>query len=153
MITREQVMSALFALTAPLETSGVLKRRSRIALTWDNVSPEEQPALYQIETSETAQAQKGLPTIYTLGVEWYVYVNGTNDPSVIHSTALNNILDSLEAIIAPVPGTDTQTLGGLVSRVSPASREIYEGTLGNQAVGVLHFSIVYLPNFAGAACV
>ena len=151
MISRESVMQALFDLTAPLEPS-TLKRRSRLALMMDDVSPEEQPALYQIQMSESAQTQKGLPNIYTLNVEWYVYVNGTNDPSVNHSTGLNAILDSLEAILAPEPGFDTQTLGGLAVRVYPGARQIYEGPIGSQSIAVLPIQIVYIPQLASAGC-
>ena len=145
MTSRESVYQALFDLTLPLFPS-TLKSRSRVAINWDKSEPEEQPSLYQIQNSESALTLKGTPNVYTLTCEWYVYVNATNDPNALHSTPINDIFDALEAVLLPSGGKDSQDLGGLVSRVYVGTREIHEGLLGHQVIGILPINIVFLPN-------
>jgi len=152
MTSRETIYSALFALIQPLLTASTIKTASRIALNWDKTDPEDQPALYQIELGENVVTGNGVPNIYTLNCEWYVYVNPTGDPTELHSTPINNILDSLEAVLVPPAGQENQTLGGLVPRIFVGQREIHEGLLGSQVIGILPISIIFMPAYSAGGC-
>ncbi len=153
MATREQVYEALFQLTAPIHGPNLpIYTTSRKAVNWDKVDLERQPALFQIEKSEPVETKKGVPPIFRFEVTWVIYVNPGAAINTLHSTALNDVLDAVQGVLAPPPGHDNQTLGGLVSRVYPGTADIHEGLLGDQVVILLPINIVWPPLFDNGAC-
>ena len=149
MNTRESIYAALYALTAPLQTAGTLKTRSRVWLHWTEVSHEYQPAFFQVQKTEEFVEVKGRPALRKLTVDWIVYVNRGNNPEIVPSTELNGILDALEMALMPVEGM-TQTLGGLASHAWIAGAiETDEGTLGPQAVAVIPIEILAPRDYSG----
>jgi len=137
MIQREPIYAALFALLA---ASGGYVTTSRRLLHWNDVSKEQQPALFQAQRNELAKTDTGKPTVWTLNVDVYVYVR--TDGGAPPGPILNPLLDAIEAALAPA-GSNVQTLGGLVhyARIDGAI-ETDEGTLGDQAVAIIPISIL-----------
>lgn len=110
--TREQVYGALFALAQTVNWGSTFAYTSRRVRLWDDIPSV--PALCQGEHAETVTQATRLPARRTLTAEWYIYHRAGKDPNAIPATLNNQILDAVEAALAPAPGFETQTLGGLV---------------------------------------
>lgn len=119
--TREQAYAALFNLVSQGEgqpgritwgTGAVLTYTSRRVRLWDDMPSV--PGLCQGEHAESISQATRMPSKRVWSAEWYVYHRVGKDPSAVPATTNNQILDALEAILAPPPGYETQTLGGLV---------------------------------------
>ena len=136
---REAVYAAIFARASA--TPG-LATASRKARHWADVTPAEQPALFQIQRQENIEAVKGLPPKRRFGVDLYLYAQST-DPTNAPVSTLNPLIDALEAAFAPDPVTGVQSLGGLVDHVWIGPRiETDEGVLGDQAVVIVPIEIL-----------
>jgi hypothetical protein len=132
---REPIYKALFKLISSVD--GIVTS-SRILLHWDDVSPNEQPALFLAQDTQLAEQVTGFPTKYLLGAKIWIYAHRDSSDEV-PSAQINNILDELDWALMPSPSpTFKQTLGGLVEHcwISGAI-ETDEGTLGNQAVAIV----------------
>lgn len=137
---REPIYKALFAKLAAIEG---LATASRILLHWDDVSPNQQPALFLAQDTQQAEQVTGFPTKYTLGAKVWIYAH-RDSADEVPSAQINNILDALDAALMPSPSpTYKETLGGLVEHcwISGAI-ETDEGTLGNQAVAIVPISML-----------
>lgn len=118
MATREQIMTALFAVVSgAYQWKNDLTVARRLVL-WSSVPPEQRPALYQFEggnDEEWKWTNKAIP-IVTISVRLFVYIDA-KDETVVGSIEINNILDALRAAFTPT-GADMAkgrfTLGGLV---------------------------------------
>ncbi len=140
MINREPIYAALFAKFAAIPG---IKTRSRRLKHWTDVPPSNQPALFQTQITETADKRPGIPTKWTLRAEIYVYVNAGKDPHAIPATAINAVLDAVEAALQPEPCEEEQTLGGLVQRCwISGTIETDEGALGEQSVAIVPIEIL-----------
>jgi hypothetical protein len=136
-VIREPIYRALFARVSMAAAFATASRRLR---HWSDVPAAEQPALFQVQKSETARTKRGLPTEWTLAVDFYLYVQAP-DETTSPSLLLNPLLDAVQKALAPA-GSDValnvQTLGGLVSHCWIAGRvETDEGVLGGQAVAIV----------------
>jgi hypothetical protein len=132
---REPIYKALFAKLSAID--GIVTA-SRILLHWDDVSPNQQPAMFLAQDTQQAEQITGFPTKYLLGAKVWIYAHRDTSEEV-PSAQINNILDALDAALMPDPSpTFKQTLGGLVEHcwISGAI-ETDEGTLGNQAVAIV----------------
>jgi hypothetical protein len=117
--TREQVMTALFArLSAAtfvsVNGSTTFKTKSRRIKLWGDVSKDSRPAMFMVERHESPTfVAENQPAKQSMMVDVFVYTSadGVEAPSV----DINNILDALDAALAPGPAERVQTLGGLVS--------------------------------------
>lgn len=140
-MNREDIYAALFALLGKLP--GVLTS-SRQLKHWDDVN--EFPAVFQSQKTEIAnKSGRGIPTRWTLLVDIYVYVKvETGQPS---SPALNEMLDYItDALAAPEPIDNKQTLGGLVEDCwIDGQITTDEGTLGELAVAIIPVHIIVAP--------
>ena len=138
-MNREPIYAALLATlsgAAPFVTG------SRRLRHWSDVGPAEQPALFVVRKSETAQRRNGLPPKWTLAVDVFVYVRAPDDVSAA-TTILNPLLDAIEAVLAPADPAATQTLGGLVEHAWIAGKiETDEGVLGGQAVAIIPVEVL-----------
>ena len=138
-MNREPIYAALFA---TLSGAAPFISASRRLRHWSDVGPAEQPALFVAQKTETAQRRKGLPPKWTLAVDVFVYVHAP-DAVAAPTTALNPLLDALEAVLAPSDPGATQTLGGLVEHAWIAGKiETDEGVLGGQAVAIIPVEIL-----------
>ena len=134
MTSREAIFAALFARWS---TPSGFVTTSRELKHWNDVRPEQQPAGYQLEGSQTAQSAYRKPTIWTLRGEIYVYVHKDNTTGDVVAL-LNDRVDAVVAALAPSPATNDQTLGGLVTdcRID-GDIETSEGRLDKQAVAII----------------
>jgi len=145
---RESIYAAIFTFWSNLTVGGspAFKSATRKLKIWENVEPEDQPALLQLQRRETVTRPKGLPARWTLTVDLYLYVHtgANNDPSVVPSQLLNPLMDAVEAaMIVDDVGNNAVTLGGLVSHCFiDGAVEIFEGNLGDQAVCIIPLTVV-----------
>lgn len=139
-MTREPIYAAIFAKISSL--TGI-KTASRFLKHWSDVPVADQPAVFQSQTGEEPKQQRGLPAVWTLNVNIYVYVNTGGDTTRTPSTVLNGIIDQIEAAFPPEPTEGVQTLGDLVSHAWISGKiETDEGTLGDQAVAIIPISVL-----------
>jgi len=138
-VNRELVYQTLFATVSGAAGFATASRRLR---HWSDVSAAEQPALFQVQKSESARREAGLPPRWTLSVDLFVYARAADDLSP-PTAVLNPLLDAIEAALAPDPVTDLQTLGGKVAHCWIAGKvETDEGVLGGQAVAIVPVEIL-----------
>lgn len=119
--TREQVAIALFTqlqtLAYDVNTNPTgFTTMSRRPQLWDDTT--NKPALYQGQTLEQT-GYNGDNTALPLHVMYFpitVYINTGLDPNTVPDTIINNLLDAIDAALAP-PAYDPNnfTLGGKVS--------------------------------------
>lgn len=135
LIVREPIYQAIFALAAASAGYATASRRWQ---HWDQVPPEQQPALFQVQSGEQRTGVKRyLPTPYRLGVELYIYAHQW-DESASPGAVLNPLLDAISAAIAPPTASALQTLGGLVQHAwIEGAIEIVEGTIAQQAIAIV----------------
>ena len=136
---REPIYAALFALASGAANFVTVSRRLR---HWSDVGAAEQPALFMIQKSETAEARRPLPAKWRASVDLYLYAQAP-DELTPPATVLNPLLDAVEAALAPDPVSHVQSLGGLVSHCWIAGRvQTDEGVLGGQAVAIVPIEIL-----------
>jgi hypothetical protein len=142
MIAREPVYAALFDRVAGAAGFVTIDRRLR---HWSDVSAAEQPALFMLQTKETAATRAlGAPTVWTLNVELYLYAH-SSDPYQSPASILNPLLDAVTAALAPDPTTGLQALGlpAMVRHASIAGKiDTDEGVLGDQAIAIVPVEIL-----------
>ena len=141
-MNREQIYSALFERLRGV--GGLASPASRRLKHWADVPSVNQPALFMARRSESAAQRTGLPPKWTMAVDVYLYVHVGNDPDAAPEARLNELIDAVEAALAPDdPRRCVCTLGGLVAwcRVEGAIRTD-EGLLGPQAVAVVPIEIL-----------
>jgi hypothetical protein len=141
-MNREAIYAALFALVGNAAAFATASRRLR---HWTDVPAIEQPALFQVQKSETAKTRRGLPTEWTLAADLYLYCQAP-DETTAPATILNPLIDAVVAALAPGGGDlaqNAQTLGSLVSHCWIAGKiETDEGALGGQAVAIIPIELV-----------
>jgi hypothetical protein len=139
MINRETIFAALFVLAS---NAANFNTKSRKLKHWSDVSPADQPALFQAQGKEIAVSRYRLPTLWTLHASLYVYAHQSS-LDVLPSTALNNLVGAIELALAPDLFSGEQTLGGLVSHCRINGQiETDEGVLGDQAVAIIPIEIM-----------
>ena len=114
---REVIASALFGLVSPAASAVVgLITSSRKLRHFDDVTPQEMPALFQAQGNETQERKNfDIPAKRTMHFALYLYTADAQQPAVIPSTQINNMVDAIETVLLPSPVTGKQTLGGLVA--------------------------------------
>ncbi|RQS15530.1 hypothetical protein DF105_00940 [Burkholderia stagnalis] len=140
-MNREPIYAALFAKVSAIAGLVTTSRRLR---HWSDVTPVEQPALFQVQIRENQRPRKGIPALVSFRCELYLYVNTGNDlHDVTPATQLNQFMDAIEAALAPDRLTGFQTLGGTVSHCWIEGDVITdEGVLGPQAVAIIPVNIL-----------
>lgn len=141
-MNREPIYAALFARLSGAAAFVAMSRRLR---HWSDVGAAEQPALFMVQKSETAEPRRGRPTAWKAQVSVFLYARAPDDESA-PASALNPLIDAVEAALTPDPVTNVQTLGGLVQHAFIAGRiETDEGALGGQATAVVPIEILVSP--------
>lgn len=135
----EPIYAALFSRLQGVAGITTFSRRLR---HWDEVSANEQPALFQVQTGEAPEQNRGLPPKWQLGVEVYVYITSPS-VTIVPSILLNQILGAIRDILAPDPVSNVNTLGGMVSHCWISGQiEMYDGVLGEQIVALVPIEIL-----------
>jgi hypothetical protein len=144
--TRDQAYAALFALvSAPTVWSWAAPPQRRVQL-WKTVDVGQRPTLFQYEGGEDSYVWKdaGKVVTRTVNARIFIYTDAT-DKSLIASTPLNNIVDAVEAVIAPPLGDDgsgLQTLGGLVYQARIAKVDRTPGDLDGDGIAIIDVEII-----------
>jgi hypothetical protein len=136
----ENIWAAAFALFSSIPG---LNTTSRRLVTWDKVSPEDQPALFQRELRFTAvQNHLGVTAKWNLFGEIVVYVNAGSDPDIVPSQALNAVILAVNNIFEPPPNA-RQTLGipNVTEAVILGDILIDEGVTDGQSIALIPFRI------------
>lgn len=139
--TREQAYDALYAKLQAVPGVATCTRRLR---HWNDVPPEQQPAVYlQVGSESRSNAGRRLPPRVELTANVYLYVQTEEGEA---GRVLNPMLDALDSAIAVPPGNDTQTLGGVVHHCwIDGTTQIFEGDLGSQAVAIVPINMLITP--------
>lgn len=132
MSTREQIFEALFDLVWPVASATFKNDRAtaRTLRHWNDVAPEEMPALFLAQGDQTpTYVVNGQPPKWAIEARLYLYV--THDGALSPGEVLNPILDTIIQAFNPNAIGVPQQLGGLVqwARIDGAI-ETSEGTLG-----------------------
>lgn len=146
---REAIFAALFAKLAAVPG---LVTTSRELRHWDDVPASEQPALFLVQGDQAAAvparptggATYVGPTEWTLAADVHLYVHRASlSTDALLATAVNTLLDAIEAACAAPAGTHEQTLGGVVRSCRiDGTIETDGGVLGDQAVAVIPFVLI-----------
>ena len=143
-ITREQIATALFDL---VEGAADFTASSRRFIPWGDVNETQMPFLTMLKTGEVRGRQaEGLPAL-TINAHVFVYLSAGMDPKDVPDTAMNTVLDAIDAAVAP-SGADAlngnkQTLGGLVSHCYPLGPVFVDtGDIDGKAVAAIPFQIL-----------
>ncbi len=138
-MNREPIYAALFAVVQGAAPFVTASRRLR---HWSDVAAAEQPALFMIQKSETAEERRPLPVKWRARVDLYVYAQAP-DELTAPATVINPLLDAVETALAPDPVSHVQTLGGLVQHCWIAGQiQTDEGVLGGQSVAIVPVEIL-----------
>lgn len=137
--TREAVYSTLFA---KLQSVPGLTTVSRRLQNVQDVQPEAFPAAYQLQGKQSTKYAGANPASNSWRADWLLYAYDS-DPASAPSIQLNSLIDAAVAVLAPPPGFDKQSLGGLVEYCAiDGDIEVFEGVLGDRAIAVLPIVIV-----------
>jgi hypothetical protein len=150
MNARETIMDALCAqlaqarFSAPINGNDGWATLSRRLRLWSDVAPADQPALFVTEHAENiAFVSETLPGKTTLNVDLFIYISAGQDPQTIPARDLNIALDALAEALAPPPGSDRQTLGGLVYHCRIEGRVVKDpGDLDGQGLALVPLKIL-----------
>lgn len=144
MTSRETYYGALMTQLAKLKASGAISAIDRLVRLQDATNPPVMPCIYLDTDKETVEHQAGQPARVTLTCKLFVYVAGP-DRNAVPGTALSNLLDAIDSVLAaPIPGMQ-QTLGGLVSHCWVEGEiERFEAGIDNLALAIVpvHMMVV-----------
>jgi hypothetical protein len=143
-VTREQISVTFFDLIAGAADFTATSRRF---VHWDQVNETQMPFLTMLKTGEVrARQTEGLPTL-TINTHVFVYLSAGMDPKDVPDTAMNTVLDAIDAAVAPsgadVLNGNKQSLGGLVSHCYPLGPVFVDtGDVDGKAVAAIPFQIL-----------
>jgi hypothetical protein len=139
-MNRELIYSTLFTL---LKTVPNLNYTSRRLRHWDDMGNGNMPAMFLMQGKETSTVKTGMPNIWTLHAEVYVYINAGSDPNVVPYSILNPIVDNIIHLFdSKNLQQGKQTLGGLVHTVKVnGTVENDGGALGPIAIAIIPLEI------------
>jgi hypothetical protein len=137
MSAREASYAALFGALSAMQTGGTVALASRKLLLLKEVNNPQLPALFMQVDRQTSVQKPGTPAKRTLHALVYLYA-ANPDPNSPASTQLNGLIDATEAVLAPPPGQQVQTLGGVVAHAwIEGAIEVYEAPKGQRAAAVV----------------
>ena len=143
-VSREQISVAFFGLIRNAADFAAVSRRF---VHWDQVNETQMPFLTMLKSGEQRGRQaEGLPTL-TINAHVFVYLSAGLDPDDVPDTAMNAVLDAIDAAVAPsgaaALGGNRQTLGGLVSHCYPFGPVFIDtGDVDGKAVAAIPFQIL-----------
>lgn len=140
----EAIYQALFNRLSGIE---VIKTTSRRLKHFNNVAPDDRPALFVTQGNQTEVPVKGLDAKVELEAEAYVYIH-ESDPTIPPSVQLNQMIDQVRAKLAPDNPDicEYQTLGGLVEHCwIEGTIEVFEAVenmLDDQGIAIIPIRIL-----------
>jgi hypothetical protein len=146
MAKREAIAATLFTIVQAEAGKVVnLVTSSRKLRHFDSVKSAEMPALFQAQNPETYERTVADgPPKRTMHFRIWLYTADAQQPEVIPSQQINNMVDAIEAAFAPSPLTGMFTLGGLVHRCwIEGIIEIYEGvTSDGKSIAIIPIAVL-----------
>jgi len=143
---REAVAAKLFDVVRVAAGNVVnLVTSSRKLRHYDSVRSAEMPALFQAQNPETYERTVADgPPKRTMRFSIWLYIASAQQPQVIPSQQINNMVDAKEAALLPDPLTGRFTLGGMVARCwIEGTIEIYEGvTSDGKSVAIIPIAVL-----------
>jgi hypothetical protein len=137
---REQIIEALFQLALTATTFNTSNRRLQL---WSKVSSFPALFIQSTGTNYPPRDVRGLPPKRTITAELWVYTDVGKDPNANPEEALNDIVDTIEAVLAPGINSNAQTLGGLVSHAwIEGDIEQFPGVLDGIAKAIIPVKIL-----------
>jgi len=144
-MNREAIMAALFA---RLQTVSQFETTGRRVQFWSDVPA--QPALFLRHVKDDYPPRpEGIPALVTMHAEAWIYSRAGEDPHAVPETALNQLVDAVEAALAPdviVPNfsiENVQTLGGLVEHCWIEDEVLFDpGDIDKQAKAVIPIAML-----------
>jgi hypothetical protein len=140
-MNREQVYAALYNIVSQATEFNLTSRR---LIPADNISSAQMPALCQVQMGEKVyQKFKETAPVYTMDVDLWIYVLGTDNgdgiKAPVPSSILNPLIDSVETALAPNAATGVQNLGLTnVQHCYVSGRvEIFEGVHNNTTIAIV----------------
>lgn len=150
-MTREQVMSALWGLFTPMVVppnitptpSQPFAYASRRFQLWTDIPAANKPALFMTEPDEQDdRIDLSEPNSQTLHAFLWIYID-SSDRSQVPIIAMNNLIDTVRAALAPNPLSGVQNLGGLITDVSVVGKTMKDpGDLDNNGVAKIPLRII-----------
>lgn len=140
----ESIYQALFNRLSGINGFVTTSRRLR---HFNNVQPEERPALFVTQGNQTEVPVKGLDAKVELEAEVYIYIHET-DKAIPPSVQLNQMIDKVRKAIAPdfPEMCEYQTLGGLVEHCwIEGTIEVFEAVenmLDDQGIAIVPIRIL-----------
>lgn len=137
---REGIFAAFFAKLAGLP--GVVTA-SRSWRPPSEVPANEQPAVFLLQGSQHATAERGKPTKWTFAGDIVVYAHALERGGILASTQLNTLVDAIESAVFAQGADGLRSLGGLVHDIRIEGEcTINAGEVDGQARAILPFVIV-----------
>ena len=140
----ESIYQALFNRLSGINGFVTTSRRLR---HFNNVQPEDRPALFVTQGNQTEVPVKGLDAKVELEAEVYIYIHET-DKAIPPSVQLNQMIDKVrKAIASEFPEMcEYQTLGGLVEHCwIEGTIEVFEAVenmLDDQGIAIVPIRIL-----------
>lgn len=140
-MNRETIITALFNLLA---ASGAFTTANRRLKLWSSVPSSEKPALFLVERGEVySRASEAVPETVTMQLEIYIYTEAGKDEGTVPASALNPLIDAVDAALSPNRLTGMQTLSGLVSHCWIEGRVLKDaGDLDGDGVAVIPVKVL-----------
>lgn len=136
-MSRETAYVALFALLSILKTNGLVRLCDRRARLLDGLSASELPALFMAVDHQQITRQAGQPPKRQLAAKVYLYASNP-DRHRPAGVILNDLIDAVEAALAPPVADAVQQLGGAVAHAwIEGPIQIFEGPDGQRAAAIL----------------
>lgn len=145
-MSRESITVALKALLA---TATGVAASSRHFDNYDEVAPGDYPYLILLQDRETIdpamQQMGGRPAIHRLQFKVLLYALGDGTEDTVPATALNGMIDAIEAALMPVGAPQRQTLGiaNVQWAVINGPIEYDGGAYGNYGIAVIPVEVAY----------
>jgi hypothetical protein len=143
-VNSELIYLALFNRLSSIEGFVTTSRRLR---HFNNVQPEQRPALFVTQGNQLEVPVKGLDAKVELEAEIYIYIH-ESEVTVPPSVQLNQMLDKVRKAIAPdfPEMCEYQTLGGLVEHCwIEGTIEVFEAVenmLDDQGIAIVPIRIL-----------
>lgn len=140
-MNRESIIAALFNLISASASFATTSRRLKL---WSSVPSSEKPALFLVERGDIyTRASEAVPETVTMQLEVYIYTEAGKDESIVPASALNPLIDAVDAALTPSALTGLQTLGGLVSHCWIEGKVLKDaGDLDGDGVAIIPVKIL-----------
>jgi hypothetical protein len=134
-MSREAAYGALFSL---LQGISAFSKVSRVLETLEGESAANLPACYMRVTAQSVKPTLGAPLVrHNLGAAIYIYA-ASPDRNIASGIVLNNLIDEVEAALAPAGMMQVQTLGGAVAHAwVEGTVDVYEAVKSQRAAALI----------------